>query len=62
MMDAQARPRSDLRRLILVGLIGIVSALVTFAFMALVIQVTNLIWKQAALPMLAAFITSPFLL
>ena len=48
MIDPQARPRPYLRLMVMVALMGIVSALVTFAFMALVHQGTHLLWVQIA--------------
>jgi H+/Cl- antiporter ClcA len=49
MIDTRAKPKSYLRLMALVALLGIVSALVTFAFVALVHQGTHLIWEQTAL-------------
>jgi H+/Cl- antiporter ClcA len=49
MIDPQVRPKSYLRLMALVILLGLISALVTFTFMALVHQGTNLIWEKAAL-------------
>ena len=46
MIDPQAKPKSYLRLMVLVALLGIASALVTFTFVALVHQGTNLIWEQ----------------
>ncbi len=46
MIDPQAKPKSYLRLMVLVALLGIVSALVTFTFVALVHQGTRLIWEQ----------------
>ncbi len=46
MIDPQAIPKSYLRLMVLVALLGIASALVTFTFVALVHQGTNLIWEQ----------------
>jgi H+/Cl- antiporter ClcA len=48
MIDPQARPKSYIKLLALVVVLGLLSALVTFAFMALVHQGTGLIWEQAA--------------
>jgi H+/Cl- antiporter ClcA len=48
MIDPQAKPKAYLRLMGLVALMGIVSALVTFAFMFLVDKGTRLIWEQAA--------------
>ncbi len=48
MIDPQANPKSYLRLLALVALMGIASAAVTFAFVALVHEGTRLIWEHAA--------------
>jgi H+/Cl- antiporter ClcA len=48
MIDPQARPKPYFRLMLLVALLGVVSALVTFAFMALVHEGTRLIWEQTA--------------
>jgi H+/Cl- antiporter ClcA len=48
MIDPQARPAPYIRLLALVVVLGLVSAVVTFAFMALVHEGTSLIWEQAA--------------
>ena len=48
MIDPKAKPKPYLRLLALVALMGIISAVVTFAFIALVHQGTHLIWVQAA--------------
>ena len=48
MIDPQARPRPYIRLLTFVALLGLICALVTFGFMALVHGGTNLIWEQAA--------------
>ncbi len=48
MIDPQAKPKPYLRLMALVALLGIVSALVTFTFVALVNQGTHLIWEQAS--------------
>ena len=48
MIDPQAKPGQYLKLLVLVTLLGIISALITFAFMALVHQGTHLLWEQAA--------------
>jgi len=47
-MDPQAKPGPYLRLLALVTLVGLISALITFAFMALVNVGTGLLWEQAA--------------
>ena len=49
MIDTQIRPKSYARLMVLVALLGIVSAVVTFAFMVLVNQGINLIWEQVQL-------------
>src|SRR5512139_2755929 len=49
MIDPQAKPAPYVKLLALVVLLGLISALITFAFMALVHQGTGLIWEQAAL-------------
>jgi H+/Cl- antiporter ClcA len=48
MIDPQAKRGPYIRLLALVVLLGLISALVTFAFMALVHEGTNLVWEQAA--------------
>jgi H+/Cl- antiporter ClcA len=48
MIDPQARPGPYIKLLALVVVLGLLSALVTFAFMALVHQGTHLVWEQAA--------------
>jgi H+/Cl- antiporter ClcA len=48
MIDPQANPKSYLRLMILVALMGLISAVVTFVFMVLVHQGTRVIWEQAA--------------
>ena len=48
MIDTDAKPKPYLRLLALVALLGIVSAVVTFVFMALVNGSIALIWEQAA--------------
>ena len=48
MIDPQAKPAPYIKLLALVVVLGLISALVTFAFMALVHQGTRLIWEQAA--------------
>jgi H+/Cl- antiporter ClcA len=49
MIDPQAKPGPYIKLLVLVVVLGLISALITFAFMALVHQGTGLIWEQAAL-------------
>ncbi len=49
MIDTQARPGPYIKLMALVVLLGVISALITFAFMALVHQGTSLLWTQAAL-------------
>lgn len=48
MIDPQAKAKSYLRLMVLIVLMGVVSAVVTFAFIALVHQGTRLVWEQAA--------------
>lgn len=48
MIDLQVKPKPYFRLMVLVALLGVVSALVTFAFMALVHGGTQLIWEQTA--------------
>ena len=48
MIDPQARPAHYFRLLALVTLLGLISALITFAFMAIVHQGTALVWERAA--------------
>ena len=48
MIDPQAKPGPYIKLLALVVVLGLLSALVTFAFMALVHQGTHLVWEQAA--------------
>jgi len=48
MIDPQAKPAAYIKLLALVVVLGLICALVTFAFMALVHQGTGLIWEQAA--------------
>ena len=48
MIDPQAKPAAYIKLLIFVAVLGVLSALVTFVFMALVHQGTALIWEQAA--------------
>lgn len=49
MIDPQARAAAYLKLLALVTVLGVVSALITFAFIALVHQATQLLWEQSAL-------------
>jgi H+/Cl- antiporter ClcA len=49
MIDTQAKPAPYFKLMGLVTLLGAVSALLTFVFMALVHQGTQLIWEQASL-------------
>lgn len=49
MIDPQARPRSYIKLLALVAVLGLASALITFAFIILVHQGTNLIWEKISL-------------
>lgn len=49
MIDPQARPAAYVKLLALVAGLGIVSAIITFAFIALVHQASQLLWEQSAL-------------
>ena len=49
MIDTQAKPKSYIRLMALVALMGMVSAVVTFVFMAFVNGSIRLIWEEAAL-------------
>ena len=49
MIDPQARPGAYIKLLGLVALLGLITALITFVFIALVHQGTNLVWEEAAL-------------
>jgi H+/Cl- antiporter ClcA len=48
MIDPQARPAAYIKLMTLVILMGLISALVTFTFIALVSKGTNLLWTEAA--------------
>ena len=48
MIDPQAKPGPYIKLMALVVVLGLISALVTFAFMALVHQGTSLVWEQIA--------------
>ena len=48
MIDPQAKPKSYLRLMILVALMGLISAVVTFVFMIFVHQGTQVVWEQTA--------------
>jgi H+/Cl- antiporter ClcA len=48
MIDPQANPRAYIKLMALVVVLGLISALVTFAFVALVNVGTGAIWEQAA--------------
>jgi H+/Cl- antiporter ClcA len=48
MIDPQARPAAYIKLLALVALLGLITALITFVFMALVSMGTALIWEQGA--------------
>ena len=48
MIDPQARPASYIKLMALVVVLGLISALITFAFIALVQQGSRLLWDQAA--------------
>jgi len=47
MIDPQAKLKTYLRLMLLVAILGAVSALITFVFIALVNVLTDLVWKQA---------------
>jgi H+/Cl- antiporter ClcA len=47
MIDPHAKLKSYLRLMLLVALLGAVSAVITFVFIALVNVITDLLWKQA---------------
>ena len=49
MIDPEAKPAPYIKLLALVAVLGLISALVTFVFVALVHQGTALVWEQAAL-------------
>ncbi len=49
MIDSQAKPGAYIKLLTLVVVLGLISALVTFSFMALVHQGVHLLWEEAAL-------------
>ena len=48
MIDVNAKPAPYLRLLLLVTLLGVISAVVTFVFIFLVHNGTSLLWEQAA--------------
>jgi H+/Cl- antiporter ClcA len=48
MIDPQAKPGPYVKLLALVVVLGLICALITFTFMALVHQGTDLVWEQAA--------------
>jgi H+/Cl- antiporter ClcA len=48
MIDPQANPRAYIKLMVFVVVLGLISALVTFAFVALVSVGTGAIWEQAA--------------
>ena len=48
MIDPQARPAAYIKLLAFVAVLGLLTALITFVFMALVQLGTGLIWEQAA--------------
>jgi H+/Cl- antiporter ClcA len=48
MIDPQAKPGPYIKLLALVVVLGLITALITFAFIALVQQGTQLLWEQAA--------------
>jgi len=49
MIDTQAKPLSYIRLLVLVVLLGAISAVITFAFIVLVQVGTDLVWKESLL-------------
>src|SRR5512143_4042179 len=49
MIDTQARPKPYLRLMLLVALLGLISAVITFVFIALVNGSIAVIWEEAAL-------------
>ncbi|HJS18610.1 MAG TPA: chloride channel protein [Anaerolineales bacterium] len=49
MIDTQAKPVSYIRLLVLVVLIGVISAVITFAFITLVHLGTELVWEETTL-------------
>src|SRR5512137_222570 len=49
MIDTQAKPAPYIRLLLLVTLLGLISAVITFSFVFIVNRGTSLIWEQAAL-------------
>ena len=48
MIDPQAKPAAYIKLILLVAVLGLISALVTFAFVAIVHQGTILLWEEAA--------------
>lgn len=48
MIDPQAKPRAYIKLMGLVILLGMISALATFAFITLVHQGTYLLWQEAS--------------
>ena len=48
MIDTREKPKAYFRLMIMVALLGLVSAVVTFAFIALVSRGTDLLWQEAA--------------
>jgi hypothetical protein len=48
-IDPHAKLKSYLQLMLLVAILGAVSAVITFVFIALVNQLTDLVWKQAPL-------------
>jgi len=49
MIDTQAKPRPYIGLLVLAALLGLITAAITFLFIALVHVVTSFIWERAAL-------------
>lgn len=49
MIDTQAKPKSYVRLMLQIALLGVISAAITFIFIFLVNQGIDLIWEQARL-------------
>ena len=50
MIDTQANPRSYIKMMVVVTLLGIATAVMTFLFIAISNQGIDVIWKQALQP------------
>src|SRR3989337_273241 len=48
MIDTQAKPRPYFRLMAMAALLGLITAVVTFLFIALVHEATRVVWEQAA--------------